>query len=259
MDLHWYSEVGDSGSSKATGDDCRINTDPSTNSSMPSDCYTTQGQAEMAVAREQAPRSLWDKTYVENSWIASSLGNKAIQLIPLMQGKIAANDPDMKLSFSEWNYGGGSDISGAIATADTLGIFGSHSVDMSMLWEIWHDESFTYAAYDAYRNYDGKGAAFGDTSITATTTDVPNSSVYASLSSADASHLVIVAINKATSSKTAGIQITHSTVYTKANVYVLTQGGGSKLVAGTALASVATNAFRYTMPAQSVTVIVPTP
>jgi hypothetical protein len=259
MDLHWYSEVGDGGPSKATGDDCRINTDPTTNNSMPADCYTTQGQAEMAVAREQAPRSLWDKTYVENSWIPGSIGNKAIALIPLMQGKIAANNAAMKLSFSEWNYGGGSDISGSIATADTLGIFGSYGVDMGMLWEIWHDESFTYAAYDAYRNYDGKGAAFGDTSITATTTDVPNSSVYASLSSSDASHLVIVAINKATTSKVAGIEITHSTVYTKANVYVLTQAGGAKLVAGTALASVATNAFRYTMPAQSVTVIVPSP
>ena len=92
----------------------------------------------------------------------------------------------------------------------------------------------------------------------ATTTDVPDSSVYASLQSADASKLVIVAINKATSSKVAGIRIEHSTVYTKASVYTITAGGGAALVPGTALTSVATNAFRYTMPAQSVSVIVPT-
>jgi hypothetical protein len=259
MDLHWYSEVGDGGSKNGPGQDCRINSDPKTDSGLAADCYTAAGQAGEAAEREQAPRSLWDTTYVENSWIASSLSNKPIELIPLMQKKISTNDASMKLSMSEWNYGGGSDISGSIASADTLGIFGANGVYMAMLWPTWHDESFSYAAFDAFRNYDGKGAAFGDTSIAATTTDVPDSSVYASLEAADASHLVIVAINKATTTKVAGIEISHSTVFTKASVYVLTQAGGAKLVAGPGLTSVATNAFKYTMPAQSVTVIVPSP
>jgi hypothetical protein len=259
MDLHWYSEVGNGGSGKGPGQDCRINTDPTTATNLPADCTTQAGLAGEAAQREQAPRSLWDSTYVENSWIPGSMGNKAIDLIPLMQKKIATGDPTMKLSFTEWNYGGGSDISGSIATADTLGVFGANGVYLASLFPIWHDESFTYAGYDAYRNYDGKGAAFGDTSIAAATTDVPDSSVYASLQSADASHLVIVVINKATTTKTAGIEISHSTVYTKAAVYVLTQGGGAKMVAGTGLTAVATNAFKYTMPAQSVTVIVPSP
>jgi hypothetical protein len=259
MDLHWYSEVGDGGSATAPGDDCRVNTDPKTNSGMAADCYTTAGQAGTAAQREQAPRSLWDATYVENSWIPGSIGNKAIELIPLMQKKIAASDPSMKLSFTEWNYGGGSDISGSIATADTLGIFGANGVYMASLFPTWHDESFTYAGFDVFRNYDGNGAAFGDTTISASTTDLADSSVYASLESGDAAHLVVVAINKATTAKVAGVQITHSTVYTKAAVYVLTQSGGAKMVAGAALTAVATNAFKVSMPAQSVTVIVPSP
>ena len=156
------------------------------------------------------------------------------------------------------NYGAGGDISGAVASADVLGIFGAYGVDMAMMWEL-NDESFTYAAFDAYRNYDGKGASFGDTSIEATTTDVPNGTVYASLQSADASKLVIVAINKATTTKTAGIRITHSTVYSKASVYTITAAGGAKVVPQTGIVAAATNAFRYTMPAQSVSVIVPTP
>ena len=163
------------------------------------------------------------------------------------------------LSFSEWNYGGGTDISGAIASADVLGIFGAYGVDMAMMWPSNGNEAFTYAAFQAYRSYDGNGAAFGDTSIGATTTDVPDSSVYASLASTDASRLVLVAVNKATSDKVAGIVVNHSTVYTKASVYTITAAGGSKLVPGAGLTSVATNAFRYTMPAQSVSVIVPTP
>ncbi len=236
MDLHWYPE--------ATGGGTRI-TDNGT------------GAAEVA-AREQAPRSLWDSTYTETSWITQSI-NGPINLIPTMMQKITAKYPGTKLSISEWNYGGGTDISGAIASADVLGIFGAYGLDMAMMWPLNGNEAFTYAAFKAYRNYDGQGAAFGDTSIAATTSDVPNSSVYASLQSADASKLVIVAINKATTTKVAGVVIAHSTVYTTASVYTVTAAGGPSPVAGTAITSTGTNAFRYTMPAQSVSVLVPAP
>lgn len=237
LDLHWYPE--------ATGGGVRI-TDDGT------------GAAEVA-AREQAPRSLWDTTYTETSWITADSTNGPIELIPREMQKITTTYPGTTLSFSEWNYGGGTDISGAVASADVLGVFGSYGVYMAMMWPMNGDEAFTYAAFKAYRDYDGNGAAFGDTSVSATTTDVPDSSVYASLQSSDASKLVLVAINKATTDEVAGIVIQHSTVYTTASVYTITAAGGSTLVPGTALTAVATNAFRYTMPAQSVTVIVPSP
>jgi hypothetical protein len=237
LDLHWYPE--------ATGGGTRIIDD---------------GTAALEVAaREQAPRSLWDMTYTETSWIAQTSTNGPIYLIPREMQKIAQTYPGTNLSLSEWNYGGGTDISGAIASADVLGIFGSYGVFMAMMWPLNGTESFTYAAFDAYRNYDGNGAAFGDTSVGATTSDVPNSSIYASLQSADPSRLVLVAINKATTDKVAGIQIDHSTVYTKASVYTVTAAGGPMPVAGAGITSVATNAFKYTMPAQSVSVIVPSP
>jgi hypothetical protein len=236
LDLHWYPE--------ATGDGNRI-----------TDGGTSPGEV---AAREQAPRSLWDPTYTENSWITQYSTMGPIELLPLVMGKIAANYPGTKLSFSEWNYGAGGDISGAIATADVLGIFGAYGVDMAMLWP-GSDESFTYASFAAYRDYDGQGGAFGDTSVAATTSDVPDSSVYASLSSMDTSRLVIVAINKATTAKVAGVRVYHPTTYTKADVYALTAAGGAKLVQGAQISSVATNAFRYTMPAQSVSVLVPAP
>jgi hypothetical protein len=237
LDLHWYPE--------ATGGGARIVDDGTS-------------AAEVA-AREQAPRSLWDSTYTETSWITQDSTHGPINLIPSVMARIAAHYPGTALSFTEWNYGGGTDISGGIATADVLGIFGVYGVDMAMMWPMNGDEAFAYAAFDAFRSYDGQGGAFGDTSVTATTTDVPDSSVYASLQSADASKLVVVAINKATTPKVAGVVIDHATVYTKASVYTLTAAGGAKLVAGAGLTSTATNAFRYTMPAQSVSVIVPAP
>src|SRR5262249_17287814 len=150
---------------------------------------------------------------------------------------------------------GGGHISGAIATADVLGIFGQGGVGLATFWALNSDESFTYAAFRAFRNFDGNGGAFGDTSISATTSDVPSSSVYASIDPSQPSRLVIVAINKATASKMAGIQVTHQTAYTRASVYTIT-GAGPTLQPGTALSAVATNAFRFAMPAQSVSVLV---
>jgi hypothetical protein len=234
LDLHWYPE--------ATGGGTRI-TDPGATPAL-------------VAAREAAPRSLWDSTYVETSWITQCCSNGAIDLIPRIKGKISAHYPGTKLSFTEWNYGGGATISGAIASADVLGIFGRDGVDMAMMWPMG-DESFTYVAFSAYRSYDA-GKTFGDTSVQATTTDVPNSSVYASIDSSNVGRMVIVAINKATTDKVAGIRINHSTSYAHANVYNVTSAAKS-IVRGTAIAAVAANAFRYTMPAQSITILEPTP
>jgi hypothetical protein len=233
LDLHWYPE--------ATGGGNRI-----TNGGT--------SAAEVA-AREQAPRSLWDSTYVETSWITQdSTNGQGINLIPRMKTKIQNKYPGTGLSFTEWNYGAGADISGAVASADVLGIFGRDGVTMATLWPL-DSEVFTYAAFDAFRNYDGNGKTFGDTSVSAATDDVPDSSVYASLDATNPARVVLVAINKATTTKVAGIQVYHSTVYTKANVFTVTAGGGAKVVPAAGLTAVATNAFRYSMPAQSVSVI----
>ena len=99
LDLHWYPE--------ATGGGERIVDDGTS-------------AAEVA-AREQAPRSLWDSTYTETSWITQDSTMGPIELLPREMKKITQTYPGTHLSFSEWNYGGGTDISGAIASADVLG------------------------------------------------------------------------------------------------------------------------------------------
>ena len=134
LDLHWYPE--------ATGGGVRIT--------------GTEATPAVVAAREQAPRSLWDPTYVENSWItADSLDGKAIDLIPRVMGQISENDAGMALDFSEWNYGGGQTISGGIATADVLGIFGRYGVHAAALWPLNSNESYSYGAFAIFRNYNG--------------------------------------------------------------------------------------------------------
>ncbi len=232
LDLHWYPEV-QAGGARITGS--------GTSSAVVS-------------AREQAPRSLWDPSYTETSWITGYLG-EPLRLLKRMQDKIAANYPGTGLAITEWNYGGGGHISGAIATADVLGIFGRENVGLANFWELSEDESYTYAAFRAFRNFDGAGATFGDTSIQAANSDVSNASVYASIDAARPSRMVVVAINKSSAKKTAGIKVAHTSAYSQARVYTLTASGPS-LKPGSAVSAVATNAFRYEMPAQSVSVLV---
>jgi mannan endo-1,4-beta-mannosidase len=114
---------------------------------------------------------------------------------------------------------------------------------------------FANAAFRAYRNFDGASAAIGDTSIHAASSDVPTATVYASTDSSNPGRVVTVLINKAASAKTAGITIAHSSSFASLSVYTLTSASAN-VVAGSAVPAVAQNAFLYTMPALSVSVLV---
>lgn len=234
LDLHWYPE--------ARGGGVRI-----------IDLGT--GAAEVD-AREQAPRSLWDATYTEDSWIAKDAVQGPVNLLPWLFDKISKGYPGTQLSFTEWNYGGGNHISGAIATADVLGIFGRDGVSLACIWPYNTDERFTYAGLQAYRNFDGAGGAFGNVSVPATNSDAAAGSIYASIDSSNASRVVLVAINKRTTALKAGITVAHPTAFSHAEVYTIS-GTNPAPVKGADISAVATNAFNYSMPAQSVSILVP--
>jgi hypothetical protein len=239
LDLHWYPE--------AKGGDTRIVT-----AGKPA---AAADLAEWEEARLQAPRSLWDPTYTESSWIAGNLGGP-IALIPRARQKIAANYPGTKLAFTEWNYGGSNDITGGIATADVLGIFGREGVALANIWWLEKTEPYTVAGLKVFRNFDGKQGEFGDIGVAAGNGDTVNTSVYASLSSDSPGHVVVVAINKQKDATlNAGITLAHPATFAKAKTFVLTAASFS-LKAGGELAAIGTNAFVYAMPPRSVSVLV---
>ncbi len=232
LDLHWYPE--------ATGGGVRVIGEDTTTA--------------VAAARVQSPRSLWDPTYTETSWVASYAGGP-LKLIPDMQAKIAAHYPGTGLGFTEYYYGGGSHISGGVAEADVLGIFGREGVHTGALWPMTGGSiPYITGAFAMFRSYDGLGGAFGDTSIQATNTDVVNTSVYASIDAANPGRMVLVVINKATTAKTAALTLRHGTAYTRAERYVMSSGQPNP-VRG-ADVTVTANALRYTLPAMSVTTLV---
>jgi hypothetical protein len=233
LDIHWYPE--------ATGGGNRIVDDG-------------VGAAEVA-ARLQAPRSLWDASYTETSWITQYSTMGPIGLIPRLKAKIQAHYPGTRLSISEYNYGAGGDISGGIAEADALGVFGREDLFAASTWLMSATNTFLFAGFAMYRNFDGNGATFGDTSIAATTSAADQTSVYASVNASDPTKVVVVCINKQTVPVIAGITVKHTANLVTGDVYTLTGAATSPQV-GPAISATAQNAFLYTMPAHSVTTLV---
>jgi autotransporter-associated beta strand protein len=233
LDVHWYPEA-------QSTDGVRI---------------TSQNNTPTVVAaRLQASRSLWDPTYTESSWITQWSTNGPINLLPRLQGKINANYPGTKLAITEYNYGGGDHISGGIAEADVLGIYGRQGVFAANEWPLSGNEPFIAAAFQMYRNFDGKNGTFGDISVSAGTNNNADSSIYASLDSQNPNHMVLVAINKTDHPINALMNVQHTMSFALADIYQLTSSSANPQYADSVLINDPAN-FSYIMPGYSVSTI----
>lgn len=226
IDLHWYPE--------ATGD----------NRIISSSANTTNDQ----LARLQAPRTLWDPDYIENSWIAQYFSDY-LPILPKIQSSIDTYYPGTKLAITELQYGGFEDITGALALTDVLGIFGKYGVYTVTHW----DDPGTYGslAYKLYRNYDGNNSTYGDVNVGAIMSDKENSSVYASVVSDNDDVLHIIAINKSMTSAINGtfnIAGTNES-YNSASVYAINDGT-EEIIQESGITFTG-NSFTYTLPALS--------
>lgn len=230
LDLHWYPE--------ARGDGTRITS-----------ANSTPG---LVSARVQAPRSLWDSTYEETSWIRDYIGGP-IRLIPMLKEKINAFYPGTLLAITEYHYGGGNHISGGIAQADVLGVYGRQDLFAAALWTENQDNSFIYGGFDMFRNFDGSNKSFGDISISAVTQDVEKTSVYASLDSKSPQRMVIVAINKTAEPLQADIQINHNRRFSRVRVFQLTENSSTPVEKDPI--PVKANHVSYRMPPYSVSTL----
>jgi hypothetical protein len=235
LDVHWYPEVYDE-SVRVIG-----------NGVTPA----------LVEGRVQVSRSLWDTTYVEDTWIGNSI-LQPIALIPRLLAKIEQSFPGTKLSISEWTYGGGTHPSGAVAAADALGAFGRNGVALAGFRSRADDDAYILGAFRAFRDYDGQGASFGDVSVYAASNDPATASVYASVASNDPNRVVIIAINRRDTEKEALIVLEHASAFTTAQVYVIADGSPIPAPAASLTADPA-NRFTYALPAYSVSVIVPGP
>ena len=144
--------------------------------------------------RNRSTRSLWDPNYRDESWIAAK-----ISLIPRLRewadGHYAPGTP---IAITEYNWGAETHISGAIAQADVLGIFGREGLDMATRWGTPNSSTPTFKAIKLYRNYDGHNSAFGDISVGTVSPNPDEVAAFAALRSSDGA-LTVMVLNKSLS------------------------------------------------------------
>jgi hypothetical protein len=112
-----------------------------------------------------------------------------------MREQVAAHYPGTRTSLGEYNFGGLESVNGALAQADVLGIFGRERLDAAMLWDPPAPSQPGAYAFRMYRDYDGAGGRFGETSVRATSADQSKLAVYAAQRGADGAVTVMV-VNK---------------------------------------------------------------
>ena len=171
------------------------------------------GSATTQAQRLRSTRSLWDPSYLDESWI-----NDTVRLLPRMHEWIGTNYPGTRLAISEYNWGALESINGALTQADLLGIFGREGLDLATLWappSITDPGAF---AFRIYRNYDGAGHGFGETTTQATSSDSDTLSFYGAQRSSD-NALTLVVINKSGGDVTATVGLSGFSPKNVASVY----------------------------------------
>ncbi|MEV5707752.1 glycoside hydrolase family 44 protein [Actinoallomurus sp. NPDC052274] len=206
------------------------------------------GDAATQALRLRSTRQLWDPTYVDESWI-----NQPVQMIPRMRGLVDQHYPGTKTAMTEYSWGAFGDINGALAEADVLGIFGREGLDLADLWTAPTSDQPVADAFRIYRNYDGKGGAFGETSVKATSEDQGKLAIYAAERSGDKA-LTMVVVNKTGDDLTSPVALTGASAGT-AQVYRYSSADLTGVVRQADQPVTATG-FNATFPANSITMVV---
>jgi len=242
-DFHWYAEVYDASGTRI------LNLNGTT---------LTDTQVQLIV---QSPRNLSDPTFRDdgnsNPWIFNELGQTPINILGRLQAKINAEFSGMKVAITEYENGGWNHISGTIAEADTLGIFGSQGVFAANFWPPNGTYSYALAGFRAFRGFDGANASFGDTSLQATSSAVQNVMVYASLDSSMPGRVVFVAINRSSAAKVTAIngQVLSGTAHLYQMTAASAQGQNPVQPVAVGTMPVSGSSLTITLPAYSVTTI----
>ncbi len=206
------------------------------------------GDANTQALRLRSTRSLWDPTYVDESWIG-----EAIDMLPRMKQWVTDNYPGTKIAISEYNWGALDDLNGALAQADVLGIFGREGLDLAALWSPPNPTDPGAYAFRMYRNYDGQHRMFGELSVSAASTDQDQLSIYAARRGFD-NALTLMIINKSTGVITAPLSLSNYDPQLSAQVYRYS-GSNLNLIAQLPDIGVSTTGFTATYPASSITLI----
>jgi hypothetical protein len=202
-----------------------------------------------------APRTLWDPTYNGGTWVEQYYFDGPMDLIPRFRQWIGQYYPGTKLAFSEYSIDSGHKlITDALAEADMLGVFGAYQVDFANMWNTPAPTDPIAYSFRLYRNYDGAGGMFGETSLQATVTDPTQLAVYGAQRASDGA-LTLVVLNKTTAAIATTLSLANFTPTAGAAAYSYTAANLTHIVPGSNV-TITGNTLAFTFPAYSATVLV---
>jgi hypothetical protein len=161
--------------------------------------------AATSALRLRSLKSLYDPTYVDESWIGGAGWEGGIvKLVPRMKAWIAARYPGTKLAITEYNWGNDEGATSALAQAEALAIFGREGVDLATRWVAPADGQRVEDAFLLYLNYNGVGGKVSGESVRATTSNVDQVGAYAIR---DGNTLYVLLFNKHTAGRTVSVAV----------------------------------------------------
>lgn len=230
FDVHYYSEAMGGGMRVTFGED------PS--------------NIECNKARLQAPRTLWQESYTEDSWIAKYAPAEFRPIIPRIQQSIDQYYPETKLAITEYDFGAGNTITGGIAQADTLGIFGKNNVYLATYWG-GENKKYIASAMNLYTNYDSKGSTYGNTNVKCDVSDDDLASAYASIKSRRTDEVHVILLNKNYDQATSfNVSVSGTRQYHSATVWGFDRNSNA-ITRRKPVYSINDNKFIITLPALS--------
>lgn len=156
--------------------------------------------AHIRKARLDYARSLWDDTFIEESFLTNGFGQffryKSTNFINRVQKSIDTYFPGVEIMIGEWDCGFDTDIAHGIAIADALGAMSQYGVSIANRWDlqVYNSNTYTTPAFQLYRNFYKKGSTLNKV----VTTDFDNrdiNSVWASLNE-ETQELHLIILNK---------------------------------------------------------------
>lgn len=206
---------------------------------------STEDSAAVQAARLRSLKELYDPAWISESWIAD-VEVKVVQLIPRMRAWRDTYCPDLKLALTEYKWGKDNTLSGALAQAEALAIFGREGLDMAARWVTPESGSLAETAYRLYRNYDGAGSQVTGDTVRTTSSDVDGVGAYGVRASN--TRLFVLLFNKDTVSRSVTVNVTGGVT---SNVDLWRLDGTGLAPTGT-LTSTA-GGFTATLPARTAT------
>ena len=200
----------------------------------------------------QAPRVLWDDSY----YIPGGSGpmgyyGQAPQLIHRYNNIINEEFSGLEMALTEWNSSSDAEsVFSGLYAVDLLGVLGQEEVEVATYFD--RPKGYEATAFKLFRNYDGNNSTYGDMYVQATTSDLPNATIYAATESqSNDNRLHIIVVAKDMSNAISGnFTINGAKQYDKAEVYYF-DATTQDIKQVNDIQGITNNTFSYNIPQHS--------